>query len=229
MPIGKSDIMIVDDNPALLYALSEIFKNHGYSVRVASDGFSALHGLRERVPDLLLSDLNMPGMSGFELLSVVRRRFPMIAVIAMSGAYGGIAVPSGIAADAFYAKGSSSIARLFEILWAIEDRELLWSMRDSNAPIWIPGCPIHIDDASTTVVACPECLRPFSHSLRRTAISHETSSCPHCSCSMKLAVVRQSQEMDITAGPLAPKGNRIGGPAFVGHIDASSRMECSPQ
>jgi len=80
-----NDIVLVDDNPAVRYGLSEIFKRRGYTVRTASDGFSALALVRDRIPGILLSDLDMPGMSGFELLSVVRRRFPAIAVIAMSG------------------------------------------------------------------------------------------------------------------------------------------------
>ena len=58
---------------------------------------------------IILSDLNMPRMSGFEFLSLVRRRFPAIRysirVIAMSGAFSGDDIPPGIAADAFYEKG----------------------------------------------------------------------------------------------------------------------------
>src|SRR5580704_17236933 len=103
-----NDLVVVDDNPALTSVLSEIFKDYGYTVRTAADGFDALATIRDRAPDILISDLNMPRMSGFELLSIVRRRFPSIAVIAMSGAYSGMAVPKGIAADAFYAKGSTS-------------------------------------------------------------------------------------------------------------------------
>jgi DNA-binding NarL/FixJ family response regulator len=53
-------------------------------------------------------------MSGFELLSEVRRQFPAIQTIAMSGAFRGDEVPSGVAADGFYQKGSSmgSLLRL---------------------------------------------------------------------------------------------------------------------
>jgi len=98
---GMNDLLVVDDNPALLRVLSEIFKGHGYTVRTAPDGFAALTAIRDRAPDVLLSDLNMPRMSGFELLSVVRRRFPAIAVIAMSGAYKSVIVPAGVAADGF--------------------------------------------------------------------------------------------------------------------------------
>jgi len=189
------DVVVVDDNPALLCVLSEILKEHGYSVRIASDGFEALAVIRDRAPDILISDLNMPGMSGFELLSVVRRRFPTIAVIAMSGAYSSHIASPGIAADGFYAKGSTSIGGLLDILSKVEDEEVRQSRR-ATAPIWIPGLPIHRDDLSTTAVACPECLRPFSHSLDdTTALQHE-SRCPHCLHSVQLAIVAQSEAMD---------------------------------
>jgi len=154
------DILIVDDNPLLVSVLSEIFKECGSTIRAASDGFEALATIRERVPDVLISDLNMPRMTGFELLLIVRRRFPMIAVIAMSGVYPGVAVPAGVAADGFYAKGSSSVARLFEIVRAIGDeaaRNSAWAV----APIWIASVPAGDSDPSTVGVACPECLRTF--------------------------------------------------------------------
>lgn len=57
----------------------------------------------------------MPGMSGFELLPVVRRRFPAIRLIAMSGAFSGKELPSGVPADAFYEKGRD-IRSLMEII-----------------------------------------------------------------------------------------------------------------
>ena len=66
----------------------------------------------DREPEILLSDLNMPVMPGFELLSMVRRQFPAIQTIAMSGAYSGIDVPSGVDADAFYEKGRNLEALL---------------------------------------------------------------------------------------------------------------------
>jgi len=152
-----NDVIVADDDPLLVNALSEIFKGSGYTVRTASDGFGALTLMRERVPDILISDLNMPRMSGFELLSIVQRRFPSIAVIAMSGAYSDVAVPEGIAADAFYAKGSSSWDRFVEILYAIKDEATRRSLR-AAVPIWIPGVPIDQNGLATIAVACPECL-----------------------------------------------------------------------
>jgi CheY-like chemotaxis protein len=193
-----NDVLVVDDDPALRGVLSEIFQEHGYSVRTASDGFEALAVIRERVPDILVSDLNMPGMSGFELLSVVRRRFPTIAVIAMSGSHSGRVSSPGIAADGFYAKGSCSIDKFLEILNQLDDKEVRQSRR-ASAPIWIPGLPIHRDDSSTTAVACPECLRPFSHSLDNRLTLQQERRCPHCRHSVQLAIVGQSEAMDTTA------------------------------
>ena len=107
-------LLIVDDEPSIRYSLSCLLTEIGYDVRFAEDGFSALLEIRNQVPEILLSDLNMPGMSGFELLSEVRRQFPAIQTIAMSGAFHGDEAPSGVAADGFYQKGSSmgSLLRL---------------------------------------------------------------------------------------------------------------------
>lgn len=83
----KAKMLIVEDEPTTRTLLTQIFTGLGHPVRAAEDGFSALEQIREDVPDILLSDLNMPRMSGFELLSVVRRRIPNIYVIATSGAF----------------------------------------------------------------------------------------------------------------------------------------------
>jgi CheY-like chemotaxis protein len=193
----RNDIVVVDDNPALLSVLSEIFKEHGYTVRTAADGFEALAVIRDREPDILVSDLNMPRMSGFELLSVVRRRFPRIAVIAMSGMYSCATLSPGVAADGFYVKGSTSAGGLLDIVNEIKD-EAVRRFRRAAAPIWIPGLPIQQGDLSRTAIACPECLRVFYHPLRHTVVQQEESHCPHCSCPVPLAIVRQSEGMDST-------------------------------
>jgi CheY-like chemotaxis protein len=116
-----SDILVVDDSPLLRSVLLEMLRECGFSVRTASDGFTALATMRDRLPDVLLSDLQMPGMSGFELLSIVRHRFPSVAAVAMSGAYAGADIPSGVAADAFYPKGACSFDRLIEIVTCLTE------------------------------------------------------------------------------------------------------------
>jgi len=105
-------LLVVDDEPLVRATMALVLGELGYRVRSADNGLSALREIGQEMPDILLSDLNMPGMSGFELLSVVGSRFPAIHKIAMSGAFFGSEVPSGVAADAFYQKGTGTDALL---------------------------------------------------------------------------------------------------------------------
>jgi CheY-like chemotaxis protein len=87
MMANKRTILVVDDDPAIRQSLAATLLDAGYSVRLAVDGISALAELNDFKPDILLSDLTMPGRGGRELLATVRRRFPAIRLIATSGAY----------------------------------------------------------------------------------------------------------------------------------------------
>jgi CheY-like chemotaxis protein len=87
MPHEKASLLVVDDEPSVRVSLSLVLTEIGFSVRSAQDRISALRELRVEIPNILLSDLSMPGMSGFEFLQVVHQRFPEISVIAMSGAF----------------------------------------------------------------------------------------------------------------------------------------------
>jgi DNA-binding NtrC family response regulator len=99
MPGQKAKFHLVDDDGDLRLVLS-IVLTQGYRVRSTEDGFSAFCEIRSKVPDIISSDINMPGMSGFEFLSVVSRRFPTISAIAMSGAFASDSIPLGVATDA---------------------------------------------------------------------------------------------------------------------------------
>ena len=70
-----NDVIVADDNPVLVSMLSEIFEESGYTVRTASDGFAALTLIRERVPDILISDMNMPRMSGLNFYQLCDGNF----------------------------------------------------------------------------------------------------------------------------------------------------------
>ena len=78
-------ILIVDDESSIRFVLKAVFEQEGYAVDVAEDGFAALRKLQSQMPDLVISDLRMPNMNGFELLSVLRTRFPHLPTIAISG------------------------------------------------------------------------------------------------------------------------------------------------
>lgn len=70
--MSQGRILIVDDEKNSRQALAEILSEDGYNVATAMDGHRAMEEIREKSPDLVLTDLKMPGMDGLELLERVR-------------------------------------------------------------------------------------------------------------------------------------------------------------
>ena len=92
-------VLLIDDEPLIRKLISGCLVAAGYVVGVAVDGLDALDKLRAGLPDLIISDLIMPRMSGIELLEVVRKRFPQIPVIVIS-AVPADEMPEEVVADA---------------------------------------------------------------------------------------------------------------------------------
>ncbi len=105
---SKAQILVVDDDPTVRKCLGILLISAGYDVTTADDGVSAISHLSRALPDLIVTDLNMPLMSGVELISHVRSRHPSVSIVAMSGNYQGDAIPAGVIADRFYLKGQPS-------------------------------------------------------------------------------------------------------------------------
>jgi CheY-like chemotaxis protein len=187
-----ANLLIVDDDAALRTSLSEILATFGHRVRSAADGFSALAELRQEVPDIIVSDLNMPGMSGFEFLSVVRRRFPAIQVIAMSSAFVAGGVPIGVAADDFYQKGNS-LGSLLRIVEAMMSPEQTSPHTNAGTPVprWVERDGKNSTRAAYVMLTCPECLRTFPQICGQMPSSpaHETC-CIYCDALFHCAMVQ---------------------------------------
>jgi len=66
------EILVVDDEPNIILSLEFLMKKEGYQVRTASNGEEALHALQESKPDLVLLDVMMPRMNGYEVCQAVR-------------------------------------------------------------------------------------------------------------------------------------------------------------
>ena len=113
---SQSQILVVDDDWGVRETLTLLLIRAGYQASAAENGIEALQQIQKQAPTLLLCDLEMPGMSGFELLPIVRSRFPKMAVIAMSGSYADGALPEGVMADAFYCKGAQRPPDLFRMV-----------------------------------------------------------------------------------------------------------------
>ena len=164
MPDPKHEILIVEDEAAVRDSLALLLQSSGYHVTTAINGFDALLHFKIKVPAVVISDLNMPQMSGFEFLSVVRRRFPQVSVIAMSGAYqSGAAVPGGVIADAFYPKGRSNPEALLHMVADLIQTSAAQATdhKRESAPVWIPRNGKDSRGIPFVVLTCTDCLRSF--------------------------------------------------------------------
>ncbi len=68
----KNKILIVDDEPQIVRALELLMDRENFKIRSASDGVEALRAIEDGAPDLILLDLMMPRMDGFELCQKIR-------------------------------------------------------------------------------------------------------------------------------------------------------------
>ncbi len=168
----------------------EILHAQGYEVRTAHDGFEALIELRGALPDVVVTDLSMPNMSGFELLSIVRKRFPQVAVIAISGQYAG--GNGGLIADAFFAKGQFEPRELFEKIAGLIATGPLrpGSLPRGRAPAWIP-----LNAEGFYIVTCNECLRssPIPASESDTDLRH--GECVFCGSQLSFLANRKTNTL----------------------------------
>lgn len=205
VPSPKYHVLVVDDEAAIRESLSMLLVSKGYKVSTANDGFDALLQLRKTAPDLITSDLNMPNMSGFEFLSVVRRRFPQIPVVAISGAYEcAEAVPGGIIADGFYAKGQHHPEKLLATVAGLIRTAAARARahQQQSAPVWIPRNGKDSNGVPFIVVTCTECLRSFPLSVAEEALPEvQETPCLFCTNTVRYIV-------DFSLSVSSPDGRR---------------------
>ena len=149
-------LLFVDDESLSRELFQNSLSAQGYEVCVAKDGFAALAQMHGALPDLIVSDLKMPNMSGFEFLSVMRRRFPQIPTIAVSGEFHPPVAPLGVLADAFFSKPfrfEELLAKIEELLREAPPRP---AIKRDRAPVWVPR------NGEYYVITCTDCLRSFS-------------------------------------------------------------------
>ena len=111
---GVADILIVEDEPDLREIYRLLLERQGYQVRCAHNALEGLSQLGKCLPDLIVSDLRMPGMSGHKFLGIVRRCFPTVPVIVISGEFAGPVLPKRVLADAFFPRAAFTAQQLFE-------------------------------------------------------------------------------------------------------------------
>jgi two-component system nitrogen regulation response regulator NtrX len=83
------NLLVVDDEPQIIQVVAGILQDEGFEVTTAPDGETALKLAAAEPPDLVLLDINLPGLDGLEVLSELKRRQPLLPVIMIS-AYGSV-------------------------------------------------------------------------------------------------------------------------------------------
>lgn len=82
-PGAQRCVLVVDDESHITHVVSLKLRNAGYEVLTASDGEEAFEIARQRIPDLIITDLQMPYMTGLELCERLKREAPTAAIPAI--------------------------------------------------------------------------------------------------------------------------------------------------
>ena len=115
-------ILIIDDDEQILAMLRQTLEREGYEVVDASDGKEGLRRYRENPTDLIITDLIMPEKEGIETILELRRDFPDVKIIAISG--GGRIDPGQ------YLSIAKSFGAQYTFAKPIERKELLKAVRE---------------------------------------------------------------------------------------------------
>jgi CheY-like chemotaxis protein len=155
--VSAKSVLLVDDDPSLRDLLSMQLEEAGFKAQQAEDGIDGLVKLRGELPQVIISDLQMPRMSGFEFISVVRRRFPSIPVIAISGSIPS-EFPLEAQPDVCFEKGALQISKLLQVL-----HDLVRKTPDRPYLPQVISIPVRTRPGGDGyfVLTCTDCLRLF--------------------------------------------------------------------
>lgn len=154
---SANSVLVVDDDPSLRDLLTMRLEEAGFEARQAEDGIDGVTKLRGELPKVIIADLQMPRMSGIEFISVVRRRFPSIPVIVLTGSIPG-EFPVEAQPDLWFEKGA---LRVHALLQAV--RDLVRKTSDCADFPQVVTLPVRTPPgfAGYFVLTCTDCLRTF--------------------------------------------------------------------
>lgn len=117
MSDGRTVVLLVEDDVAFRRSVAAYLEDSGFSVLEADDGVAALEVLKQRLPNIIISDLRMPRMSGLELLDALKRLRIETPVIMISGTADKVllAETESLGASAYLTKPIADLARLEEL------------------------------------------------------------------------------------------------------------------
>ena len=187
--VPGNKVLFVDDEPSMREIMAILLHEDGYEVLTANDGLDALAKIRASTPDLIISDLNMPRMSGTELLSVVRRRFPAIPSIAISESYErSDRLPPDVMADAFYPKERCNPDEFLRTVASLIRNSTMLrkeSLHGELTPVQFTRVVREANGQTSLKLNCPDCLRAFSPEPGRASEGVQETRCPSCAATVR--------------------------------------------
>jgi len=119
LPAGKGTILVVDDEVALSHLMEEILTGQGYVVLCAGDAQKALEILKNNSVDLMISDVIMPGMDGYQLATEVEKQYPTVKIQMVSGFSDGRKI--GLSNDSLHEQRLSKPVSIEVLLRRVKD------------------------------------------------------------------------------------------------------------
>jgi CheY-like chemotaxis protein len=184
-------VLVVDDDPSIRGLLSRHLENAGFKAIHARDGIDALVKLRDTLPTVIISDLEMPRMSGVEFIGVVRRRFPVIPVVALSGS-----IPcefsEDIKPDCWFEKSMLGFPELLQTVGYLARK----TPNHVDLPQVI-SLPIRArpGGGDYVVLTCPDCLRTFrAESTPGNKPVERTAACTYCKAGVPFLIESAESE-----------------------------------
>jgi CheY-like chemotaxis protein len=176
-----SRVLLVDDEPGVRSLLSSRLEEAGFEAQQAQDGLDGLVKLRKVLPHVIISDIEMPRMTGIEFISVVRRRFPQIPVIVISGESPSV-MPLEARPDFWFEKGALDVPKLLEAIHSLARKtaERLNAPQAGNSPLRSQR-----DASGYLVLTCTDCLRTFKV-LNEAHAGEHTVQCVYCQALLPL-------------------------------------------
>ncbi|MFS2156688.1 response regulator [Pseudomonas sp. Pseusp122] len=165
-------LLIVDDNTATRYALRRRLERHGFIVREAGTGTDGLEMLAEQMPDALILDINLPDMSGFDIVRQLRSDpatalLPVVHVSAASVQSGDIVTGLEAGADAYLIHPIDPDVLLATLRTLLRVRDTEWALRESEArlrEIFVNvSAPIAVIDEELRVHECNHAFTRLLH------------------------------------------------------------------
>jgi YesN/AraC family two-component response regulator len=115
-------ILIIDDEPQIRSMLKLMLERDGYEVAEAPDGIEGIRIYRRNPADLIITDLIMPNKDGIGMIIDLKKEFPNVKIIAMSG--GGLNKPEG------YLKGAKKLGAACTLTKPIDRDEMLRAIKN---------------------------------------------------------------------------------------------------